>query len=101
MIYLYIDNNKVVSILEVSTFINTSSSDKIEFKILRNEKEISLFIIPKITDGKDAFGNSIKKKIIGIKKHFWMTKNSYRNKKKMKLPSLKLINKNNTFIKTF
>ena len=64
---LYINDNKVESILEVSTFINTSSSEKIEFKILRNEKEISLFIMPKITDGKDAFGNSIKKKIIGIK----------------------------------
>ena len=64
---VYIDDKKVESILEVSTFINTSTSEKIEFKILRNGQEISLLIKPKITDGKDAFGNSIKKKIIGIK----------------------------------
>ena len=30
-----IDNNKVESILEVSTFINTSTSEKIEFVILK------------------------------------------------------------------
>ncbi len=64
---VYIDDKKVESILEVSTFINTSTSEKIEFKILRNAQEISLLIKPKITDGKDAFGNSIKKKMIGIK----------------------------------
>ena len=64
---IYIDDNKVESILEVSTYINTSTSEKIEFKILRNQKEISLLIKPKITEGKDAFGNPIKKKIIGIK----------------------------------
>ena len=33
---LFIDNNKVESILEVSTFINTSTEEKIKFIILRN-----------------------------------------------------------------
>ena len=51
----------------MSTFINTSTSEKIDFKILRNGQEISLLIKPKIADGKDAFGNSVKKKMIGIK----------------------------------
>ena len=64
---IYIDNNKVESILEVSTFINTSTSEKIDFKILRNQQEISFLIKPKITDGKDAFGNSVRKRMIGIK----------------------------------
>ena len=62
-----IDNNKVESILEVSTFINTSVSENIEFVVLRNDQEISLFIKPNIIDSKDAFGNSVKKRMIGIK----------------------------------
>jgi len=64
---LYIENNKVESILEVSTFINTSTSEKIEFKILRNQQEISFLIKPKITNSKDSLGNPVKKKMIGIK----------------------------------
>ena len=62
-----IDNNKVKSILEVSTFINISTSESIEFIIVRNEAEISLFIQPNLVDGKDSFGNSVKKRMIGIK----------------------------------
>ena len=62
-----IDNNKVESILEVSTFINTSTSENIEFLILRIDEEFSVLIKPKLVEGKDSLGNSIKKKIIGIK----------------------------------
>ena len=62
-----IDNNKVQSILEVSTFINTSTSETIEFLVLRNDQELSLFVKPNLVDGKDAFGNSVKKRIVGIK----------------------------------
>ena len=62
-----IDNKKVESILEVSTLINTSTSEIIEFVVLRNDNEISLLIKPNIVDGKDSLGNSVKKKMIGIK----------------------------------
>ena len=62
-----IDNNKVESILQVSTFINTSTSEIIEFKLLRNDQEIIILVKPKLIDGKDAFGNSVKKRIVGIK----------------------------------
>ncbi len=62
-----IDNKKVESILEVSTFINTSTSETIEFLVLRNGQEISLFVKPNLIDGKDSLGNSIKKRIIGIR----------------------------------
>ena len=62
-----IDNNKVQSILEVSTFINASTSEIIEFTVLRSDQEISLFVKPKLVDGKDAFDNNIKKRIVGIK----------------------------------
>ena len=62
-----IDNNKVVSILEVSAFINISTAETIEFIVLRNNQEISLLVKPKLVDGKDSLGNSVKKRMIGIK----------------------------------
>ncbi len=62
-----INNNKVESILEVSTFINTSTDKKIEFVVLRNNQEISIYVQPKLVDGKDALGNSQKKRMVGIK----------------------------------
>jgi len=66
-IILSIDNNKVESVLKVSTFINTSTSEKIEFLILRDNQEISILVKPKLVDGKDSLGNSVKKRMIGIK----------------------------------
>ena len=62
-----IDNRKVDSLLQVSTLINASTSDSIEFLLLRNDSEISLFVIPNLEDGKDVLGNNTKKKIIGIR----------------------------------
>ena len=41
---LYIENNKVESILQVSTYINTSTAETIEFVVLRSDQEISLLI---------------------------------------------------------
>ena len=64
---LFIDNKKVESILQVSTFINISTSETIEFVVLRNNQEISLYIKPNIIDSKDSLGNSVKKRIVGIK----------------------------------
>jgi len=62
-----IGNNKVESILEVSTFINTSTSEIIKFVIMRNESELTFFIKPNLVQGKDPLGNSVKKRMIGIK----------------------------------
>ena len=64
---LFIDDKKVESILEVSTLINISTSEQIEFIILRDNQELSIFVKPNLVDGKDAFGNSVKKRMIGIK----------------------------------
>jgi regulator of sigma E protease len=65
---LYIDNKKVESILNVSTFINLSTKELIEFIILRNNnEELSFKIKPNLVNGKDSFGNAVKKKMIGIK----------------------------------
>ena len=62
-----IDNKKVESILQVSTYINTSTKEEIDFTVLRNEQEILFSIKPDLVESKDAFGNSVKKKMIGIK----------------------------------
>ena len=64
---IFIDDNKVESILQVSTFINTSTSEKIKFVVIRNTQELSLFIKPNFEEGKDPLGNSVKKRMIGIK----------------------------------
>ena len=64
---IYIDNKKVESILEVSTFINISTTETIEFVVLRNDQAISLLVKPDLVDGKDTLGNSVKKRMIGIK----------------------------------
>ena len=64
---LYIDNNKVESILQVSTYINTSTAETIEFVVLRRDQEISLLIKPDLVESKDFLGNSVKKRMIGIK----------------------------------
>ncbi len=66
-IIIGINDNKVESILEVSTYINTNNADKLKIMVLRDQKEISLVAIPEIIDSKDPLGNSVKKKIIGIK----------------------------------
>ena len=62
-----IDNNKVESILEVSTFINTSTTEVIKFVVIRNNQQISFLVKPNLVLGKDSLGNSAKKKMIGIK----------------------------------
>ena len=62
-----IDNKKVKSILEVSTFINMSTSETLEFILLRNNQEISVLVKPNLVQGKDSLGNSVKKRMIGIR----------------------------------
>lgn len=62
-----IDNNNVQSILEVSTFIATSTAEIIEFTVLRNNQEVALYVKPNLVQSKDSLGNSVKKRMIGIK----------------------------------
>ena len=66
-IILSIDNKKVKSILNVSTYINTSTSENIDIKVLRNNDEIIYKVIPQLIKTKDSLGNQVNKKIIGIK----------------------------------
>ena len=62
-----INNKKVNSITEVSTFINASSRENIDIEVLRNNGVMTFNITPKMTKSVDTLGNKINKKIIGIK----------------------------------
>jgi regulator of sigma E protease len=53
--------------MEVSTFINASTNDEINIEVLRNEETLTFSVKPKSFEGKDTLGNTINKKIIGIK----------------------------------
>ena len=62
-----INKNKIKSVLEVSTHINTSTKESIEVEVLRKQQELSFMIKPIEILGEDNLGNKVKKKIIGIK----------------------------------
>ena len=66
-VILSINKNKVQSILDVSTYINSSSKDIIELIVLRNNNEMIISVKPKKILGEDSLGNKANKKIIGIK----------------------------------
>ena len=66
-IILSINNKKVNSILEVSTYINASSGDEINIKIFRDDQELIIPVKPKKIFGEDSLGNKMNRKIIGIK----------------------------------
>ncbi len=62
-----INDNKVKSIMDISAYVNTSTSKNIKLSVLRNDNEIFFNITPVVIDGKDSLGNEIKKKILGVK----------------------------------
>ena len=66
-VILEIDNKEIKSILDVSKFISLSTSEFIDFKILRLQDELILKVRPDLIDSDDGLGNKIKKRIVGIK----------------------------------
>ena len=65
-IIVEIDNTKVESILDVSKLIAMSTSEFIDFKVSRYEKEILLKVKPNLVESEDNLGNKINKRMIGI-----------------------------------
>ena len=65
-IIISINDQKVSSVIEVPTFVNSSTSEKLKIVVLRKSAELSFLITPKEILGKDNLGNTAKKKIIGI-----------------------------------
>ena len=66
-IILEIDGNKVESIMDVSKYITMSTDEFIDFKVKRSYDEIVLNIKPEMVKSEDNLGNSINKRIVGIK----------------------------------
>ena len=66
-IILEIDGNKVESIMDVSKYITMSTDETIDFKVKRSYDEIILNIKPEMVKSEDSLGNSINKRIVGIK----------------------------------
>jgi len=62
-----INDKEVKSFMEVSAFINSSSTNTIDIGILRNDNELNFNVKPKVIKSEDALGNKANKKIIGIK----------------------------------
>ena len=66
-IIIEIDNTKVESILEVSKLIIMSTSEYIDFKVIRYDQQILLKVKPNLVESEDNLGNKINKRMIGIK----------------------------------
>ncbi len=66
-IILEIDGNKVESIMDVSKYITMSTAEFIDFKVKRSYDEILLKVKPKMIKGEDNLGNSVNRRIVGIK----------------------------------
>ena len=60
-----IDKNEVKSILDVSKFITLSTSELIDFKVLRYDQEISFKVKPDFVESEDSLGNKVKKRMSG------------------------------------
>ena len=63
----YIDGKEIKSINDVALFISISEGDNVKVEVSRNHKPLSFLIKPEIKLTKDNFGNSINRKLIGIK----------------------------------
>jgi len=66
-IILEIDGNKVQSIMDVSKYITMSTDEFIDFKVKRSNDEILLKIKPDMVLSEDNLGNSLNKRMVGIK----------------------------------
>ena len=66
-IILEIDDVKIKSILDVSKIITMSTSEFIDFKISRYDKNLVLKVKPNLVESEDNLGNKINRRIVGIK----------------------------------
>jgi len=62
-----IDDKKVNSILDVSPYINISTSEEVSIVILRNNNKLNFLIKPNVISDKDSLGNEVQRKVVGIK----------------------------------
>jgi regulator of sigma E protease len=63
----FVDGKKIESINDVAYLISASKNDIVKVEVVRNKKILSFNIKPEKKFVKDSFGNSIERKLIGIK----------------------------------
>lgn len=64
--FLSVDGNKVETFGDVQGYVSARAGEPIVFVILRDGKEISLTVTPRLEEQKDALGNVIKLGLIGV-----------------------------------
>ncbi len=66
-IILEVDGNVINSLMDVSKYITTSTSEFIDFRVKRIEQEFVLKVKPNIILSDDNLGNKVNKRMVGIK----------------------------------
>ena len=66
-VIISINDKNVNSIMDVSRYISLSTSEFINFNVLRSNQEVKLKIKPNLIETQDELGNNVKKRIVGIK----------------------------------
>jgi regulator of sigma E protease len=64
--FVSVDGNRVESFADVQRYVSARTDDQLAFVMLRDGKEITLTATPRLTEQKDALGNTIKVGVIGV-----------------------------------
>ena len=66
-VIISINDKNVNSIMDVSRYISLSTSEFINFNVLRSNQEVQLKIKPNLIESQDDLGNNVKKRVVGIR----------------------------------
>lgn len=64
--FVSVDGNRVETFGDVQRYVSGRTDDSLLFVMLRDGQEVSLTATPKLTEQKDALGNTIKVGVIGV-----------------------------------
>jgi regulator of sigma E protease len=64
--FVTVDGNRIETFGDVQRYVSGRTDDSLVFVMLRDGKEVSLTATPKLTEQKDALGNTVKVGIIGV-----------------------------------
>jgi regulator of sigma E protease len=62
-----VDDKEVGYFRDIAIEIALNTGDAVSLKIIRNDAPLDVTLLPRVIEDKDAFGNTIKRPIIGIK----------------------------------
>lgn len=64
--FVSVDGNRVESFADVQRYVSGRTDDQLDFVMLRDGKELTLTATPRLTEQKDALGNTIRVGVIGV-----------------------------------